>query len=208
MSEEAREAFKWPEVMVDLETLALSPAAVVLSVGLCAFDPAIGAVGPSLHVRLDPRAQKNRRIDAGTVLWWMSQGDEARGALVVLDGKGNPLDAMLVGHALARVNDFFGENMRERCGVWGNGSDFDNAVLADLYRWNTAKGGSFVPEQPWAFHQNRCFRTLKNVFRADYEAAVAGVPRDGHHNAEADARWQAKVAARILCTVVPLEEAA
>jgi hypothetical protein len=70
---------------------------------------------------------------------------------------------------------------------WGNGADFDLVILSTLY-------DDCKVQRPWRYHQQRCFRTLKNVFPREYEVAkqlVGGNPVK--HDALADAEWQARV---------------
>jgi exodeoxyribonuclease VIII len=40
--------------------------------------------------------------------------------------------------------------------VWGNGADFDNAILASAYQLMNIG-------TPWKFYNNRCYRTVKNL---------------------------------------------
>jgi exodeoxyribonuclease VIII len=70
--------------------------------------------------------------------------------------------------------------------IWGNGSDFDNALLRQAYE--VAKR-----DVPWDFRHNRCFRTLRSLLTLE----------DGHylgtaHTALADAENQATRANQIV----------
>jgi hypothetical protein len=69
--------------------------------------------------------------------------------------------------------------------LWGNGADFDNALLACAY-----KAAALIP--PWAYVNNRCFRTMRKE-HAVVEPLKLGV----HHNALDDAlhqtRWLQKI---------------
>lgn len=65
-------------------------------------------------------------------------------------------------------------------GVWGNGSDFDNVLIANACK---AVGRPL----PWKYYKNMCFRTMKNLFKVK-------VDRSGtHHNAVDDAVYQMTV---------------
>jgi len=64
-------------------------------------------------------------------------------------------------------------------GVWGNGANFDNVILAEAYRRLDMK-------LPWHFTQDRCFRTIKSKYWY-----VDMVRTGTHHNAAGDAMSQA-----------------
>jgi len=66
------------EVVVDFESLGLGPDAVLLAVAGVAVERVSGQIVSDFSAGIDPRNQPGRTIDAGTVLWWMAQGDAAR----------------------------------------------------------------------------------------------------------------------------------
>lgn len=179
-------------VMVDNETMGKRPGSLVLSIGLCAFDHEAHVfgktpVGPSLHLVLDRGEQHSRIVDPATQLWWSEQSEEARRAWE--SAPQVPVRAALGQFAAWLMANTIGT---EKVLLWGNGSDFDISMLCDLHHW------AGVPIT-WNQHRNhRCFRTLKEMHRADYDRACQLVPRQGLHNAEADAVWQASIAWRIL----------
>jgi exodeoxyribonuclease VIII len=70
--------------------------------------------------------------------------------------------------------------------VWGNGSDFDNAILACAYK-------AVEQPVPWQFWNNRCYRTIKNLF-----PSIKMIRGGVHHNALDDAKSQARHAQLIL----------
>jgi hypothetical protein len=141
---------------------------------------------------LDIEQQKGRRIDASTVAWWMKQEPAARA--VFLEER-----RFIVGHGLARFNDYLSANCVPEVDLqmWGNGSDFDNVLLAHLYTWQKDNEPIRVL-RPWRFYNNRCFRTLKNICKQDYDVISKQVKRITHHDAADDARWQAEVCRRLL----------
>lgn len=175
-------------LMIDLETLATRPDAVVLSIGACAFDERHG-VGPTFYVVVDRNEQQPpdsscRYADPRTVAWWAEQSAEAR---EVLEARGER-----VGYAILWLKDFMALHCRGKDTlVWGNGADFDNAILGDLCDW----GGI---DRPWGYHGGRCYRTLKNLLPESYARFAKELPRVGLHNAQADAAWQASIAVRLL----------
>lgn len=184
---------KYPDYMIDVETLGRTPSCKVLSVAFAAFGEVEG-VGPSVKVTLELEEQGDRTVDWETVVWWMKQSEEARAVFSA------PRVPVAVG--LSKLVEFVTDRTAGvgAARAWGNGSDFDNAIVADLFAWfNRRTGASFL--LPWDFRNVRCFRTLKGVHRARYEQACGQVPRRGLHDAEADARWQAEIAVRILCGI-------
>lgn len=164
-------------VAIDLEALSKRPNAVVLSVGLAAFTVQGGLVG-TFYTEPSKSQQRTmfRDEDPDTVAWWNLQSDDAR---KVLAGDGIPVADSLRSIG-AFLNRFQGGSY-ELAGVWGFGSDFDNAMLQDLYR-------SFGVPVPWHYKVNRCGRTV---------GALAGMPHVGkvgtHHNALDDAMFQAEL---------------
>lgn len=171
------------DVMVDLETLGTGPGCAIVSIGAVAFDARSGHIGASFHVLVSPAScrELGLREETGTIEWWAKQSEAARAVLAEAERDGVSMNAALEQFA-AFLRSHGG---RPSVRVWGNGADFDNAILADLYR-RTGR------EAPWAFWNSRCFRTLKSI-APGYEPDRKGV----HHNAVDDARHQAEWACAI-----------
>jgi|LSQX01.1.fsa_nt_gb exodeoxyribonuclease VIII len=159
--------------MVDLETLDTATSAIVLTVGIVAFDPKTFATLERHHfvLQLAPQEARGRTKSQDTMKWWAQQSEEARTA--AFGGARTPIETAL---------DEIAEVLFNTAGVWGNGASFDNAILADLYR-------SFGRQQPWPFYLDRCFRTIRSAAN-DFDEP----PREGiHHNAMHDAVHQVRV---------------
>lgn len=171
------------DVMVDLETLGQSPGCAILSIGAVAFDPGSGTFGDTFYSVVGARSCRalGLREEADTVAWWDKQSPEAR--TVLAEAEASPVT---LGEALFGFSAYLDRHGGPKAvRVWGNGADFDNAILAHLY-------GLLRIPLPWSFWNSRCFRTLKNL---DHTPAPA---RAGtHHNALDDARHQAQHACRI-----------
>lgn len=168
------------DVMVDLETLSSDSDAVVVSIGAVGFSPE-GVAVPFYGI-LDRSEQvtHGRSINPNTVDWWLKQDALAR---VVFEQQAFPV-ATILGQFATYLQQF-GREVR----LWGNGSDFDNVILGNLYR-------AYQMKQPWSHRNNRCFRTLKNLVTLD---AGEGVERGGtHHNALDDAIYQAEMAVQFM----------
>lgn len=167
------------DVMIDLETRGTGPGCAIVSIGAVAFDPAGGSLGAEFYTVVSAASCRDHalREEAGTMKWWGEQSPEARAVLA----QSEAADAPHLEVALARLADFMIDQApASKLRPWGNGSDFDNAILAYLYRVAGAP-------LPWFFWNSRCFRTLKSL------GTVPEPPREGtHHNALDDARHQAR----------------
>lgn len=173
-------------VSVDLETLDLHASAVVASIGLAAFTVAGGIVATSYStLKHDSQLNAGRTKDPGTMVWWGNQPPEVQEAL-------DQAKAIPATQALQHVTSFFHRfqnNQHYVAGVWGFGSDFDNAILISLF-------ADFQIELPWDYRVNRCGRTLVR------ELGTPAPPEKGtHHNAVDDAVWQAQWFRRALQSI-------
>ena len=168
-------------VMLDLETFGTKPGSVIISIGACAFDAHDDVIRTTCHLAIDAADSQRHglRLDADTVLWWMDPArDDARkqlAALPVID-----LDSALIG--FAGWLDQFGHDWV----LWGNGSEFDNALLQTAYEV------CGIPV-PWTYKQNRCFRTVKKLF-PDHEPPMAGTLHDALADAVHQAHWLQNIA--------------
>jgi len=168
-------------VMVDLETLGQAPGCIILSIGAVRFDET--GLGDGFYAVINSLDCFDHGLttDPSTLDWWKNQSPEAREVLEEADGGGLPLAL-----ALAEFNEFLAPSGMSSVKVWGNGSDFDNAILGACYR---AVGSS----HPWAFWNNRCFRTLK-ALNPNVKMDRTGT----YHNALDDAITQARHAVQLL----------
>lgn len=164
-------------VVVDLETLGTKPYSAILSIGAVEFDPIEGTLGREFYVVIDKESSLyfGLEVDKSTEEWWAKQSPEAR---TVLSEKGVDLRT-----ALTSFSEYF-TNRDET--LWGNGSDFDNVLLSSAY-------DKVGVAPPWKYYNNRCYRTLKNMFPS------IKMKREGtYHNALDDAKSQAKHLIAIL----------
>ena len=157
-------------IMIDLETMGTRSNAPIISLGAVAFDHS--EIHSRIYVSntLSSAVETGAVIDPDTVMWWMGQSDEARGALCA--GKEHLRNNLYMFSRWCSSFDIEG--------VWGNGSDFDNAILSEAYR-------RMERAVPWKYHQNRCFRTLNALAGDGIVTPQVGVS----HNAVNDAEWQA-----------------
>ncbi len=162
------------DVMIDLETMGQGHDAAIVAIGAVEFDRTARETGQEFYltVDLESAVRCGGVIDPSTVMWWMRQSEHARQAL---DGKSDIAQALATFSGWLRSR---GDLSQVR--IWGNGSDFDNVILANAYR-------RLLLPTPWKFWNNRCYRTWKNEHRE------VSMERSGtHHNALDDAVSQAR----------------
>lgn len=173
------------DVMVDLETVGRRAGCGILSIGAVAFDPMTGKLGPEHYavVKLASCEKFGLHSDPSTLSWWDKQNPEAQKVLKqARAARGNKA----LDKALAEFNKYLAQFGPKTVRVWGNGSDFDNAILINCYAVTELIAG-------WDFWNNRCFRTLKNL------APQIKVDRAGvYHNALDDAKTQALHAVKVF----------
>jgi exodeoxyribonuclease VIII len=169
------------DVMLDLETLGKRPGCAILSIGAVFFDAETGTTGEWFYAVINRTScfKAGLHEDLETLKWWHEQNEEAKKILAETTSGGEQLAG-----ALLRFADYLGDASKVR--LWGNGSDFDNAILAHCY-------STVANRPPWEFWNNRCYRTLKSLVPS-VKMRRTGV----HHNALDDAKTQAIHAMEIL----------
>lgn len=167
------------DIMVDLETLGQTPGCIILSIGAVEFGPK--GLGKEFYAVVNVADQKKAGLttDPSTIEWWEKQTPQARQVLAQANNKKESVSLKM---ALDQLQLFL-----QSCGnlrnikVWGNGSDFDNAILAVAHK-------AALREIGWAFWNNRCFRTIKGMAPKSIEPRREGT----YHNALDDAKHQAR----------------
>lgn len=161
-----------PITMIDLETLDVSPRAVVLSIGAIVFDfkrmQTLRTYEATLQ--LEDQTAAGRTVKTSTVHWWLEQSSEARLAITSPDAlarKSISYDLMLKELKSFLPSDGF---------VTAKPAMFDLAILSDMH------GGDL-------FHHRRGFdmHTLCCVIDPNRELCPQNALA---HSALADARWQ------------------
>lgn len=178
---------EYTNVMLDLETLGTRPGDAIISIGAVLFDPQTRSIGPMFRANLDIEqvVASGFGVTGSTIKFWFNQTDKARKQALE-----HPLNmhAALMGLAEALTNYEGGVNKSMK--VWGNGASFDNVLLREMY---TRLG----LEPPWAYYNDRCFRTLKHEY--DPKGELEPVFEGERHNALTDALHQAKWAINMKC---------
>lgn len=167
--------------MIDIETMDTETTAVVLSIGMVIYDPLTIvrsniSIMANMYYALDIREQveKGRTIGADTMVWWSQQSAEAR-KVFTEQPRTHPIAAV------HNISGWLDEYKVEH--IWGNGVDFDNAIINSLAK-------SFGATKPLNYKHNRCFRTLKAML-GHHIPTHATTPIGTHHNAVDDALYQA-----------------
>lgn len=163
-------------IMIDLETFGSAPGCSIASIGAVAATHD-GFVQDELYliVSRNSCADHGLHESAATLEWWSQQSAEAQ---QVIGLSTDPDGSMPLAMALDELNRFV-SRQGTNAEVFGNGSDFDNAILA-------AAAHAAGVELAWPFWQNRCYRTIKSL-----TPHVKIMRRGTHHNALDDARDQA-----------------
>ena len=157
--------------MIDLETLATTPNAAILTIGACKFDPKATDVDSTYYERivLETQEEYGRVINEDTLAWWSQQGPQ-----IQEDAFGEGDDRIDLKDAMKKLYAFgLGTS-----NVWSHGSIFDVVIIEDICR-------SFQQAVTWKFWEVRDTRTL-------FDLADVSVRIEGKHNALTDAIAQAQ----------------
>ena len=140
------------DIMIDLETLATSPDAAILTIGAVKFDP----FGDDVN---DPKCTKfYTRVDLDscdkiglvtnddTIAWWANQSKEAQ------DEAFGETDRVEIVDAMHQLYKFCWGAKR----VWSHGATFDIVICEHIFR----KIGKAIP---WSFWEVRDTRTLFDI---------------------------------------------
>ena len=167
------------DVMIDIETLATQPDAVILTIGALKFNPKSNAEGDTIYHRLDVDSQLKmvRRVDEDTVAWWGKQTLAVREEALGTSNR-DPIDV---------VFDSISRFMVGVDNIWAQGPVFDIALMENLLR-------QVKRPCPWHYWQIRDSRTLFKLLNED--------PRpknfEGAHNALTDCYHQAKAVQKVF----------
>ena len=155
------------DLMLDIETLATTPDATILTIGaqgFCPFSDRFTDV--TYYRRLSIESQADRAVDytpeTGTVAWWGKQTEEAQE-----EAMGDGDDRVDIVTALGELSKIAWKHSR----IWANGTTFDMVILEDAFRQHGLPC-------PWQFWQVMDARTIYKL---------TGAPKLGNnHNALAD----------------------
>ena len=170
-------------VMLDLEALATSTDAAILSIGAVKFDPfgnGINDTDPVFYTRVDVDScdELNLTVSDSTIEWWSKQSSKAQ------EEAFNPKGRLHIKTAF--------EDLYKFCWgcktVWSNGAAFDVVICETVFN----RIGKKVP---WDYWQVRDCRTLFDVELIGHDPEK---PNTTAHNALEDAIAQAKCVQNVL----------
>lgn len=137
------------DIMIDLETLATSTDAAILTIGAVKFDPYGKDISEpkmtSFYVRVDPDSCHELGLvtNDDTIAWWSQQSKEAQD-----EAFGEGVDRVHIRDAFEQLYKFCWGAKR----VWSNGAAFDIPICEHVYR-------KLNKSIPWSFWQVRDVRT-------------------------------------------------
>lgn len=140
------------DIMIDLETLATSPNAAVLTIGAVKFDPFnIETDNPTcekfyVKVDLDSCDELGLDVNDDTIAWWGQQSKEAQEEAFSTEGR------IHIREAFDQLYKFCWGAKR----VWSHGASFDTVICENIFR-------KLNKAVPWSFWQVRCTRTLFDI---------------------------------------------
>jgi hypothetical protein len=160
-------------LMLDCETLALTPDAVITQIAAGCYDLEAGEMLSlySWHPNLDEQA--SRRVDPNTVMWWLQQSGQARNALQC-PAQNRRTATQIEAH----VSNLLRTHQLKT--VWASPAMFDLPLLTNYF-------GS----KPWSYRDERDMSTIKRLFDPHGEIE-ATIPTDEQrqHDAAYDVEWQ------------------
>lgn len=179
-------------VMVDLETLATSPNAVILSIGAVRFNPYIVTQVIDLDncfyrvIDIGSSIMTGMEISPETIKWWQKQSNEAQSDVFLAE-------SVHISNALASFSSWL---PTEDFTIWGNGSSFDIPILENAYRKTKITN-------PWKYSSHRDYRTIKMLYeRLKKDKNYFPEKMNGTaHNALDDARHQVTCLQHMMSTL-------
>jgi len=164
-------------IMVDLETLDISPTSVILSIGAVKFDPRKPTLEPwdPLYIlpEIDTQLDLGRTVNDDTIEWWAKQSGDVIEQTFTDDNRVSFKEAITQFTKWLFPLDY----------IWSNGSIFDIMILENAY-------AQLETSVPWNYHQIRDVRTI-------YDLGDPCVNNSNKHNALDDAIAQAKAVTNI-----------
>lgn len=173
-------------MMIDIETLSLSPNAYVTQIGLCIADVETREylVEP---VNFWTDTLQPGKIEYETVSWWMNQEREAARS-VFNEAEAKRLPEEIFYHIEEWIKDFPGMT------IWGSPAMFDLPILTTF----------FGDKKPWIYNMERDMMTLYKVI--DPKGELKPPPNELAHDAAHDAKWQMEYLLNLLEKVRKLQE--
>lgn len=159
---------KHVDLMVDLETFATGPDALIVQIGACYFDRVTGEIFETFKANINPSGESVGQVDVHTVMWWLKQSKAAQESILA-----EP--RVEFKKALQDFKDF---SSRANC-IWSHAT-FDFVILQNSFKRCGIR--------QFNYKSARDIRTL-----VDLAGQIPQQTRDGvHHDALDDAIFQVK----------------
>lgn len=190
------------DIMLDIETLGTTPGHIVTSFCAVKFDlekafdeknnfeiTGRDSSGFPNHVQhhefyqsisIQSSLKAGLKIDPSTLMWWMTQSDDARQNFMALDHSGSDLTEVL--KQFATWLSYYPKPT-----LWGNGNRFDCGILEAAY---TAVGWN----APWITKRERDMCTYIMGYEHLYTSSA---DRDTIHDPRKDCIYQIQVLQRV-----------
>ena len=140
------------DIMIDLETLATTPNAAVLTIGAVRFDPFGEDMkepsADSFYVKIDVDSCDaiGLEVSPDTLDWWSRQDQSAQDEAFGTEGR------IPISDAMNQLYKFCWGAKR----VWSHGASFDIVICENVFR-------KLQKAVPWTYWQVRCTRTLFDI---------------------------------------------
>ena len=117
---------RFNDISLDLETLDVTPNAVIIAIGACRFDINSGEIGDTFYRNTTEESGLafGMTVSARTIEWWSQQSQEAKDALKV--------DQVSIQQACEDFR-YWVKDMPKNQRLWGNGVGFDNVILRNSF---------------------------------------------------------------------------
>lgn len=170
-------------LMIDNETLGLTPTSLVHQIGFCAADLRTGEyLIPPTNLFIADTC--SGMVDFETVCWWMRQSDEARKTVFPEEAmRITPVSAYI---ALKHAYESLGvDEDGTPATVWASPAMFDLPQLVELF-WRS--GAVLRPgDRPWPYYMERDLMTLYKMLDKDKTLKPSNPVE---HDAASDAKAQ------------------
>lgn len=165
------------DVMIDTETLSVTPDSVLLTLAAVKFNPhnTVGVTETLYHkLDVDEQTARGREINADTLAWWARQPPEVYNDAMTEVGR------ISVKQSLQELTKFLvGVDS-----IWCQGPVFDIVILENIFK-------QYEMHYPWQYWQIRDSRTLFKFLNYDPRSEIRNRDGSDHHNALGDAITQA-----------------
>jgi hypothetical protein len=180
---------------LDIETLDLSPSAVVMDIGVVIYDleKQVEVCATNLTPSITEQVIVGRTVSKDTINFHVRNYHKTLDSLVAHTSSFRP--------TVASVFNSMEELLSPVSEIWINGLSFDPVVLRSLF---TSRG---IDRLPWSYRKEVDVRSFRTLFKK-YGLSLGGGDGDGEgveqhravHEAIADARWNLEIARSVHTT--------